>query len=178
MRIIGGSKRGFRILGPPEVEIPDLKPMPDKVREAIFDILGPWVKDKKVLDLYSGTGAVGLEALSRGAESAEFVEILKKTAEVIRENLKKTDFSAEVFERDVLSFLENSSEKFDIIFITPPHEEINFKVAELAGEKLLKNGVIVLESDFRTDIPKIKNLTLSDQRIYGRLKISFLDSVN
>lgn len=174
MRIIGGKNRGFIIKGPPDVKIKGLKPMPDKVRESIFNIIGKWAEGKKVLDLYVGTGAVGLEALSRGALDVTFVEISKPTINLITENLNKLKAHAKIIKDDVLSFIEKTNENYDLIFITPPHLEINFKVAEKAGEKLNLGGIIVLESDSKTEIPKIKGLKVFDQRFYGRLKITFL----
>lgn len=174
MRIIGGEKKGFKIIGPPSIKIKDLKPLPDKVREAIFNILGDWVCGKRVLDLYAGTGSVGLEALSRGAESVVFVERATKTTLLIKENLKKLGFRAEVFQKDATKFIKNTSEIFDLIYIGFPHQEIDFKVSEDAGQKLSKNGIIIFESDSKTEIPKIKNLKIFDQRTYGRLKITFL----
>lgn len=177
MRIIGGEKRGFKIIGPPQVKIPNLKPMPDKVREAIFNILGTSVYKKDILDLYAGTGAVGSEALSRGAKSATFVEISGRTEILIKENLKKLGFKAEVFRKDVQRFLKETKRKYDLVFITPPHEEIDFKIVEMTDEKIKKNGIIILESSSRTDIPALKKLKQIDQRIYGRLKITFLKKI-
>lgn len=174
MRIISGTKKGFLIKGPPSVKIPGLKPMPDKVREAIFNILGNWVNGKKVLDLYAGTGAVGLEALSRGASSVTFVENSKRTVKLINDNLKKLDFRGSVFTEDATRFIKCTDEKYDLIFITPPHKEINFEVPGLAKERINKNGVIVLESDSKEDIPQFEDLDTLDQRIYGKLKITFL----
>jgi len=174
MRIIAGTKKGFLIKGPPGVKILGLKPMPDKVREAIFNILGDWIFGKKVLDLYAGTGAVGLEALSREASSATFVESSKRTIQLIKDNLRKLDFPGRVFVEDAAKFIKESQEKYDLIFITPPHKEINFEVAKLAEERLNKDGVIILESDSKEDIPEIKGLSTFDQRIYGKLKIVFL----
>ncbi|OIP22459.1 16S rRNA (guanine(966)-N(2))-methyltransferase RsmD [bacterium CG_4_10_14_0_2_um_filter_33_32] len=176
MRIISGIKKGFIIKGPPTVRIENLKPMPDKVRESIFNILGGWIEEKQVLDLYAGTGAVGLEALSRGAVSVEFVENNKKTSILIKENLEKLGFTERVYQEDAHLFVNHTGEAFDLIFITPPHKEIDFKVVEAAGKKLKPQGIIVLESDSRTEVPLFENLKQFDQRIYGRLKITFLQS--
>lgn len=177
MRIIAGEKRGFRLLGPPEVEMPNLKPLPDKVRESVFNILGQQLAGEKVLDLYAGTGAVGLEALSRGAGSATFVEIDKKIADLIKKNIEKLGYAEEVYAGGAASFLAQANEKYDLIFITPPHREINFNIVENAEEKLTKDGIIILESDAKEIIPPINNLKVIDQRNYGRLKITFLQCV-
>lgn len=175
MRIIGGEKRGYKLVGPPEVDIENLKPMPDKVREAIFNILGSWVAGKSVLDLYAGTGAVGLEAMSRGARSVVFVELVSKTVNVIEKNRDKLGFEAQVLQRDAKSFIENENNNYDLIFITPPHKEIDFEVVKFSGEKLNPGGVIVLESDSKEDIPEIEDLKKFDHRIYGKLKITFFE---
>jgi len=175
MRIIAGSKKGHKLLGPPEVKIENLKPMPDKVREAIFNILGSWVSGKKVLDLYAGTGAVGLEALSRGALEVDFVELSSETVNIIEKNRDKLGFESEVFQRDASLFVKDSKQKYDLIFITPPHQEISFKVVKNAGQLLKKGGVIVLESDSKEEIPEIDNLKKFDHRVYSKLKISFFE---
>lgn len=176
MRIIGGTKKGHKIVGPPQVEIEGLKPMPDRVREAIFNILGSWVAGKNVLDLYAGTGAVGLEAMSRGAKKVTFVELSFRTVELIEENRDKLGFEAEVYQRDVKSFMRGDREKYDLIFITPPHAEIDFEVARLAGKRLNKGGVIVQESDAKEETPEINGLKKFDYRVYGKLKITFLEN--
>lgn len=175
MRIIGGEKRGHKLLGPPDVDIKKLKPMPDMAREAIFNILGSWVSGKKVLDLYAGTGAVGLEALSRGAVKVDFVELSGKTVEVIEKNRDKLGFEAQIFQLDAKRFIKDVNKKYDLIFITPPHQEIDFKVVKDAGKKLNKSGVIILESDRREDVPKIPGLKKFDHRVYGKLKLTFFE---
>lgn len=177
MRIIGGFKKGFKILGPPQVKILSLKPMPEKVREAIFDILGKWVEGKDVLDLYAGTGALGLEALSRGAKEVIFVEIVPKTAFLIKDNLRKLNFSARVSIKDAQKFLETTNKRFDIIFITPPHQKINFRAVNLAKKKLKKDGLIILESSSKEEIPEIYGLKIIDQRIYRKIKITFFEKM-
>ncbi len=178
MRIIGGEKRGFKILGPPEVKIKNLKPLPDRVREAIFNILGDWIKDKEVLDLYAGTGSFGLEALSREAKKAAFVELSSKTIQVIKKNLEKLGFKGSVFQSDAYEFIKKTKETYDLIYIGFPHKAVNFKTVQEAFKKLKKNGIIILESDSKTEISPFPNLKIFDQRIYGRLKISFLKALN
>ena len=175
MRIIAGEKRGHYLIGPPQVDIKGLRPMPDKVREAIFNILGSWVLGKEILDLYAGTGAVGLEALSRGAKDVTFVELSKKTVDVIEKNRDKLGFSAEVFQRDAKSFIVAVQKKYDLIFITPPHAQIDFEVAKNAGSKLKKGGIIIQESESKEDIPGIEGLKKIDHRIYGKLKLTFFE---
>ncbi|NTU69950.1 16S rRNA (guanine(966)-N(2))-methyltransferase RsmD [bacterium] len=175
MRIIAGEKRGHYLIGPPQVDIKGLRPMPDKVRESVFNILGSWVVGKTVLDLYAGTGAVGLEALSRGASSVTFVELNKITIDVIEKNIMKLGFSAEVLQRDAKSFISDLKDKYDLIFITPPHAIIDFEVTKLAGDRINKGGIIIQESDSKEDIPEIKGLKKFDHRDYGKLKLTFFE---
>jgi 16S rRNA (guanine(966)-N(2))-methyltransferase RsmD len=175
MRIIGGEKRGHYLIGPPQVDIKGLRPMPDKVRESLFNILGGWVAGKDVLDLYAGTGAVGLESLSRGANNVDFVELNRKTVCIIEENRDKLGFSAQVHQRDAKSFIKSIDKKFDLIFITPPHAEIDFEITKIAAEKLKNEGIIIQESDSKEDIPEIAGLSKFDYRIYGKLKLTFFE---
>lgn len=175
MRIIGGEKRGHYLIGPPQINIKGLRPMPDKVRESLFNILGSWVSGKDILDLYAGTGAVGLEALSRGAKNVDFVELNKKTASIIEENRDKLGFSAQVFQRDAKSFVSGVDKKYDLIFITPPHAQIDFEVIKIAVDKLKKNAIIIQESDSKEDIPDIVGLNKFDHRFYGKLLLTFFE---
>lgn len=175
MRIIGGEKRGHYLIGPPQVDIKGLRPMPDKVRESLFNILGSWVVGKDILDLYAGTGAVGLEALSRGAGSVDFVELNKQTVLVIEENRDKLGFSAQVFHQDAKSFILGADKKYDLIFITPPHAKIDFDVIKIAANRLKRGGIIIQESDSKEEIPNIPNLKKFDHRFYGKLLLTFFE---
>lgn len=175
MRIIGGEKRGHYLIGPPQIDIKSLRPMPDKVRESLFNILGSWVVGKNILDLYAGTGAVGLEALSRGAKSVDFVELKKKTVSVIEENRDKLGFAAQVFHQDAKGFISGVEKKYDLIFITPPHAKIDFEVTAIAADRLKRGGIIIQESDSKEDIPNIKGLKKFDHRSYGKLLLTFFE---
>jgi 16S rRNA (guanine966-N2)-methyltransferase len=120
LRIIGGKARGRRIKSVPG---DTTRPITDKVREALFNIIGPDIQGASVLDLFAGTGSVGIEALSRGAKYVCFVDVNRQPVATVRENLKLTGLldGAEVIRSDAFNFLEHPpSNQYDYIFIAPP----------------------------------------------------------
>ena len=147
MRVVAGSARGT-VLKTPEGVL--TRPTADRVKEAVFSILHFDVQEALVLDLFGGTGQLGIEALSRGAKRAVFVDHQQKACELIRENLRRTRFSerASVVRGDYLEYLKRTREQFDIILLDPPYAE-NFLenalncIAEI--DILRDNGIIVTE---------------------------------
>ena len=147
MRVVAGSARGT-VLKTPEGML--TRPTADRVKEAVFSILHFDVQDALVLDLFGGTGQLGIEALSRGAKRAVFVDHQQKACELIRENLRRTRFTGQgsVVRGDYLEYLRRTREKFDIILLDPPYAE-NFLenalncIAEI--DILRDNGIIVTE---------------------------------
>lgn len=126
MRIIAGTRRGLRLR---TLKGGHLRPTSDQLRETLFDVLGPRVADSRFLDAYAGTGAVGLEALSRGASEVVFIEHHRPAAELIRQNLAalKIDSGYRLMTCQVLTGLERLAEEgvgFDFVFLDPPYEEI------------------------------------------------------
>lgn len=118
IRIIAGKWRGRKI---PVADLARLRPTPDRVRETVFNWLQSYIVDAKCLDLFSGTGVLGIESLSRGAQSATFVEQNSKTAATLRGMLKILDVGAMmVWQADALQWLTASKQQFDIIFLDPP----------------------------------------------------------
>ena len=119
MRVVSGEAKGRRLKTPLGNRI---RPTADRVKETLFDILGDRVQDARVLDLFAGTGQVGIEALSRGAEAAVFVERGAAALRTIRENLEHTGLAelAQVVRADVLAFLARETEPFDYVYIAPP----------------------------------------------------------
>ena len=146
MRVISGSVRGRKLKAPVGS---DIRPTADLIKESIFNIVQFDIEGRRVLDIFAGTGQLGIEALSRGARSAVFVDSSPHAIKLIAENLKLCGFSenAQIIRRDALKYLQNS-EKFDLIFIDPPYSE---NVAEdVLGEiiqfdKLNDNGIIIFE---------------------------------
>ena len=174
MRGISGSRGGLPLKSLPGL---DTRPTTDKVKGTIFNILFDRVAGKKVLDLFSGSGAMGIEALSRGAESATLVDSSPKAAEIIRKNLDFTKLSANVVCRPADKFLVGCNEKFDIIFMDPPyfsnHIPDCFKI--IAEKEILsEGGIIVAESDKQEVFPsEISSFFLKDERFYGRVAVRF-----
>jgi 16S rRNA (guanine966-N2)-methyltransferase len=179
MRLTGGLDRGRRLIAPRGDRT---RPTAAKVREAIFNILGP-PPDGAVLDLYAGTGSLGLEALSRGAASAVFVERDHAPLSALRRNIKELGFEgrADVVCADVCTGLRRlvaggAPGRFSWVFLDPPYvKETEGVLTELAGSGLLSAcAVVVLEHDRRNRPPEhVGALFLTDRRQYGDTELSF-----
>lgn len=146
MRVIAGEAKGRRLRGPPSH---DTRPMADKIKGAVFNMLGSLgIEPDRVLDLFAGTGNIGIEALSRGASSAVFVERARDPCEVIRENLRTTGFSERgtVHQASVMSYLESTSDSFDFVVLDPPYADpqIVSTLEFLARSAVISDGAVVL----------------------------------
>ena len=155
MRVISGSARGVRLKTPTGQST---RPTADRVKEAMFSILQFELPGAKVLDLFGGTGQLGIEAVSRGAKSAVFVDQNEQACRLIRENLKlaKMEQESKVVRSDYLSFLKTTKEKFDIILLDPPYAEVFLENAlKLISEIdiLQSNGIIVAECPIGKVLP-------------------------
>lgn len=117
LRIIGGRLRGSRLAVP---DAQGLRPTPDRVRETLFNWLAPVIQGARCLDLFAGTGALGIEALSRGAATADFVEADARLAALLHENLARLKQDARVHGTDALRFLAQTAERYDLVFLDPP----------------------------------------------------------
>lgn len=176
MRIVAGSLGGRSLSAPRGVRT---RPTSDKVREAIFAILGPPPPQTEVLDLYAGTGALGIEALSRGASHATFVERARPVALIIEQNLR--DFGlgpqSDVVVADALSFVRRSpSRPWTWIFVDPPYQSTAAAdtLAALARTPHAFHATVVIEHDRRHAPPEIAGpLRRSDSRRYGDTLLSF-----
>jgi 16S rRNA (guanine966-N2)-methyltransferase len=172
MRIVAGRHKGRR-LGTPAG--PGTRPTADRVREALFSILGP-MEGLRVLDLYAGSGALGIEALSRGAESATFVESARPALAAIRANLDATGEQGEVVVSDAIRWLRAAGEgerAFDLVFCDPPYDaapRIAQPLADLLPRVVAPEALIVTESSKRT--PLVLDLPLTDERTYGDTRIA------
>lgn len=184
MRIIAGTARGTNLFSPKH----EARPTTDRVREAVFSKLTPFLHDARVADLFAGSGAMGLEALSRGATSAELVENHRGACETIRRNATKTrlDAAATVREMNVHTWLKRTSGPFDLIFADPPywqeegatdHLRALLNAPELPS-LLAPNGIFVLESAAARPILIPFPWRLLDQRTYGKSMITFLQVTN
>jgi 16S rRNA (guanine966-N2)-methyltransferase len=172
MRIVAGRHKGRRLRSPPGA---GTRPTADRVREAVFSILGP-VEGLRVLDLYAGSGALGLEALSRGARSATFVESARPALAAIRENLSAAGEDAEVVASDAIKWLRAAADRdgaFDLVFCDPPYDaaaRVAEPLAELLPRVAAPRALIVTESSKRN--PLLLDLPLTDERTYGDTRIA------
>jgi len=180
LRVISGSARGRRLKSVPGETT---RPITDRVKEALFNILGADVQGSEWLDLFAGTGAVGIEAISRGARFVRFVDRNRKPIRVVRENLKTTGFTnqAEMLQTDAFSHLDGQPDRrFDYIYIAPPQYKGMWKRALLALDAqpgwLVDDGwAIVQIHPVEFEPTPLKNLIEFDQRRYGSTLLVFYD---
>jgi len=191
MRVIAGKAKGRKLRSVPGDVT---RPITDRVKESLFNILGDEVIDTLFLDLFAGTGSVGIEALSRGARQAVFIERSRRAIETIKENLKITGLAAqaEVIRDDVFRFLAREpaippnfggerggapKEKFDLIYIAPPQYQGLWAKTLLAldGRDFLTEGGLAIAQIFPKEYRnlELKNLSLVDQRKYGSTMLCF-----
>ena len=175
MRVITGSARGRRLK---ELEGYETRPTTDRVKEGIFNIIQFDIEGRKTLDLFAGTGQLGIEALSRGAASAVFVDQRRDAAALVRENLKLTGLeqNSRVVCGDAAAFLSSTREKFDLIFVDPPYAANLWKntLDAISQFDILSNhGIIVCESPLSQDMPAVEP-PYFQRRVYryGKIKIT------
>lgn len=173
MRIIAGTRRGARIAAPKGLAT---RPTGDRVREAAFNLIGP-VDGAAVLDLYAGSGAMGLEALSRGAASATFVESDRVACRTISDNLEKLGLTgARVVCADANWTVRREGRTYDLILVDPPYEawaELEPKLAEHLPRLLAPDGLLVVETGSRTE-PQLP-LSLRTSRRYGSARLTLFE---
>ncbi len=173
MRVITGTARGRRL---ETLEGEDVRPTTDRVKEAVFSIIQFETEGRTFLDLFAGSGQMGIEALSRGAESAYFADNSKKSVETVRRNLKTTRLEdhAKVFHTDYRSFLSMCPERFDIAFLDPPYSTgILPDALGRVAECMKDTGVIIAENPVNEEIlSNYGEFVLDRQYRYGKIKIS------
>jgi len=185
MRVIAGRAGGVRLTSPKS----GVRPTMDRVKAAIFSSLGEMVIGARVLDLFAGTGALGIEALSRGADSALFIEEDRQSVATIEKNLTKTQLTGRVRQQDVFRFLTTAAaaaEKFQIVFADPPYDRT--KSGEGFTEKLLGSkalpqllapgGFFILEKRPGESLPEMKSWRLVRQKTYGATEVLFLSAIS
>ena len=174
MRVIAGRAGGVPLVSPKN----GVRPTMDRVKEAIFSSLGEMVTGARVLDLFAGTGALGIEALSRGAATAIFVDQDRQSIAAIEKNLAKTQLAGRVRQQDVFSFLKNAAaaaEKFQIVFADPPYDKI---LDNKTLPRLLEpDGVFVLEKRPSEKLPPTKLWQVSRRKTYGATEVLFLSAI-
>lgn len=179
MRIIAGRARGRRLRAP---DSKGTRPVTDRAREAVFSAIGEWVQDALVADLYAGSGSFGLEALSRGAQSAVFVERGRKAIEALRANVQTVGLGGTVIEGTVQDYLGRANHRFHLVFIDPPWDHPTERLEDELGslDRLLMPGAEVVASrrkgDRAPDPPE--NWRVAADRAYGDTRILRYEKVD
>jgi len=175
MRVTGGTGRGRRLKAPPGSRV---RPTSDKVKQALFNILGERMADALFLDLFAGAGGIGIEALSRGAGHVVFVDSSRASLNVVRQNIEQTGFEDQ--SRAVLSkvesFLKKPSGSYDIVFLDPPYaDELQPLLELIAGAGILKPDSIVIAEHFKKQSSPADAgvLTLYREAKYGDTVLAF-----
>ena len=183
MRVIGGKAKGHKLKMVPG---DSTRPITDRVKENLFNILGDWVIDTTWLDLFAGTGQVGIEALSRGAEHVVFVDSARSAVRIIKDNLAHTRFTpfAAVIQRDAFNYLKSSKpEPFDVVYIAPPQyqglwKEVLEQIDSTRAQLLNREGIAIVQIDpAEYESMDLNSLNLYDKRKYGRTLLSFYEKV-
>lgn len=154
MRVITGTARGRRLKTP---ENYDIRPTTDNVKESLFNIIQFDVEGRKVLDLFAGTGQLGIECLSRGADSVVFVDESREAVNIVKDNLKTCGLSASVLQMDALSYLRGCG-KFDLIFVDPPYDSNLYEeVLKIINsvDILSDGGIIICEARRERQLPEM-----------------------
>ncbi|MBR0142452.1 MAG: 16S rRNA (guanine(966)-N(2))-methyltransferase RsmD [Ruminococcus sp.] len=173
MRVITGTARGRKLIAP---EGMDVRPTGDKVKEAVFSAIQFDIEGSCVLDLFAGSGQMGIEALSRGAKKAVFVDSSRKSLSCVNENIRNTGFvsSSAVVARDSYDYIKSTSETFDIIILDPPYRHGHIeKILPLCAVKLRDGGTIICE--YEKDAPEPSapdNMKLRKIYSYGKINIA------
>ena len=186
MRVVAGTHKGRRLKNPPGLEC---RPTSTRVREALFSILAHRTQGAHVLDLYAGTGALGIESLSRGAKHVAFVENRVSTIELLRENIRRCGYDryCVVYAQDVETFLAlppsfGGPPVFDIVFADPPYQttDLAHLLERLSlSEKVVSRGVVILEHFFKHTVPsQVGSLTQTRQSQYGDTMLTFFQPAN
>lgn len=172
MRIIAGKHRSRTLK---DFNGQEIRPTTDRVKESLFNILQNNIVNSNVLDLFCGSGNLGIEAISRGANSVTFVDNSKKSLELCRNNLALLKEEGKTVLADSISFTKRCDEKYDIIFLDPPYKsDFGLEALKIIAVRnlLAENGVAVFESDkFYSD--EIEGLTKLDERKYGYVHLTF-----
>lgn len=185
MRIISGQAKGRKLFSPAE-RSQEIRPTSDRAREALFSILGSKIGDSNVLDLFAGTGALGCEALSRGAQAVTFIELNKKALALIKQNVSlipQSEGRSRIIKHDLRRSLPshltdtNSTSSFDLVFADPPYSRgITEKILHLLDNcsVLSEKVLVIVEEQKSVDLDiQLDNLILDNRRCYGDTCFSF-----
>lgn len=173
MRVITGSAKGRKLK---TLSGEDVRPTTDRVKEALFSIIQFEIEGRRVLDLFAGSGQLGIEALSRGAASAAFVDASRDSIEVVRENLNTVKLAqrAQVLQMDSLAFLAGQCGPFDIAFFDPPYGTgLLQKALPMAARRMAPGGVMICEAPTKEDLPEqAEDFRLVRRYSYGRISLA------
>ena len=174
MRVITGTARGRKLVTVEGTEV--VRPTTDGVKEAIFSAIQFEIEGRTVLDLFAGSGQLGIEALSRGAASAVFVDSSRDSIEVVRENLNTTQLaqSAQVIQMDSLAFLAGQCGPFDIALLDPPYGAgLVQRALPMAARRMAPGGVMICEAPAKEDLPEqAEDFCLLRRYSYGRISLA------
>ena len=151
MRIIAGEYKGRHLKSPPSL---DVRPTSDRLRETLFNVIAPVIEDSRFLDLCAGSGAVGIEALSRGASHVTFVDRSRRMCKLIEANVQLCRIPEEKWEiycSEVNEFLRSAKTSWDIVFFDPPYKDDYIKTLQLLGN----NSLVIAEHHHKTELPEI-----------------------
>jgi 16S rRNA (guanine(966)-N(2))-methyltransferase RsmD len=174
LRVAGGEARGRRLKAPKNI-----RPTQSMVKQAIFNMVGPQIEGATVLDLFAGSGALGIEALSRGAASVTFVDQQPRGLAILRQNLDALGFKerAHVVRGDVVRWLEASPDAVrsaDFVFLDPPYEDVVLDRALNALDRAVADATVLAEHSRRQQLPALTRLRVDRQRRYGDTMVTVL----
>jgi len=174
MRVIAGIAGGIPLKS---IKSSDVRPTLDRVKEAVFNMIAYYISDSEVLDLFAGFGGIGIEALSRGAAHADFVEINRRHNKVIKENIEKCslDENASIFQNDVYQYLESCSKKYDLIFMDPPYQNKMIKdvIESILRKNILKKDALIITERSSDEKPEdFEELEMIKNKNYGNSLIT------
>lgn len=176
MRIITGKAKNIQLVSRDN----GTRPLSDRAKTALFNILQPIIEGSDVLDIYAGTGALGLEAISRGAKHATFVDISRQSIEDITFNINRTRFKdqTDIIKEDALKFTEKYIyEKYNIIFVCPPYPHVNVKVVKNAVNLLCDGGILVFEHHKKDKFNNPEGVEKIDTREYGIVQFEIFKKI-
>lgn len=173
MRIITGTARGRRLITPEGL---DVRPTSEKVKEAVFSVIQFEIEGRRILDMFAGSGQLGIEALSRGAASAVFLDAARPSSEIVKKNLELTGLSANarVYTTDAFSFASTCGSVFDIAFLDPPYRnELCVKALAAAAPLMSESGVMICETEVNESLPDAAGDFLKQKSYkYGKTRIT------
>ena len=174
MRVITGTARGRKLKEPKNM---DIRPTTDKVKESIFNIVQFDIEGRRVLDLFAGTGQLGIEALSRGAKSATFVDESNEAIKIVKENLDQCHLKGDVVRENAITFLSQCG-KYDIVFLDPPYASglMDAALSKIIQFDILSDGgIIICETDSEKSLPSLKPpYFVGREYKYGKVKLTVI----